>query len=162
MLFWYRNYFITCYLIKHRIVHFPIFLSQSNKCYVCRVYIFHKALSPTSDSDLRRSSDAFAVVRTQRDLFPAEYIKDCVKRDSRKKRRKEKKKKQFGNISGRTDQKHSNEFRLVMHEISPWTKEEFNKAAKLLIKHVGGDGAFVSLSAAEPSLKCEEGLRQFL
>lgn len=49
-----------------------------------------------------------------------------------------------------------------MHEISPWTKEEFNKAAKLLIKHVGGDGAFVSLSAAEPSLKCEEGLRQFL
>lgn len=49
-----------------------------------------------------------------------------------------------------------------MHEISPWTKEEFNKAAKLLIKHVGGDGAFVSLSAAEPSLKCEEGLSQFL
>lgn len=86
----------------------------------------------------------------------------CETRDSRKKRRKEKKKKQFGNISGRTDQKHSNEFRLVMHEISPWTKEEFNKAAKLLIKHVGGDGAFVSLSAAEPSLKCEEGLRQFL
>lgn len=38
-----------------------------------------------------------------------------------------------------------------MHEISPWTKEEFNKAAKLLIKHVGGGRAFVSASAAEPS-----------
>lgn len=49
-----------------------------------------------------------------------------------------------------------------MHEFSPWTKEEFNKAAKLLIKHVGGDEAFVSASAAEPSSECDQELRQFL
>lgn len=55
------------------------------------VYIFLKALSPTSDSDLHRSSDAPPCCAHKGILFfffPTEYIKDCVKQEIREKGKK--------------------------------------------------------------------------
>lgn len=149
-------------------VHFSpsVHLRKSNNRYVCRVCILHKALSPTSDSDLRRSSDAWPWCAHRGIYFPLNTSKTVWNKrfeeenKKKKKKKKEREKNCLEIFQVALTTKHSNEFRrVIMHEISPWTKTEFNKAAKLLIKHVGGG---VGARQSQGREKCEEELCQFL
>lgn len=144
-----KSHVLCLLLVSVSIMHHPVRVFFTEVTHRLLIHFPH-TINLTSVSHLHHSSDDLpGCAQNNEILFPLNTSK-TAKNKSFQKKRKRKKSCGTGNISGSADQN------LQMNSNPLWMIFLFRQrrnleAAKLLIKRVGGDGAFVSLNAAEPS-----------